>query len=121
MGINYRRDDPLGDASAKVITDTTSKIEGFETISEYECLRINSQTTGTVEGSGEQMNTTYTIKGDITAEGTWYFAYKEGLLVKSLGDTNVKIDIQIGGDQGLKYSVDVKDESETKLTTPGSP
>jgi hypothetical protein len=110
----------VGDASAKVTTDTTSKIEGFDTINEYQCLRVNSHTTGTIEGSGETMNTTVTIKGDITSEGTWYFAYEEGLLIKSLSDSRVKIDIQIGGDQGIKYTLDVKDESETKLTTPAS-
>lgn len=111
----------IGEASAKVITDTTSKIEGFDTIDEYECLRINSQTTGTIEGSGETMNTTVTMKGDITAKGTWYFAYKEGLLVKSLSDSKVKIDINIGGDQGIKYLLEVKSDAETKLTTPASP
>ena len=111
----------MGDVPMKIVTDTTSKIEGYETIDEYECLKINSQTTGTIEAKGEMMGSLTTMKGDISGKGTWYFAYKEGLLGKSLSDSEVKIDIQMGGDQGLKIKVGAESEAETKLTTPASP
>lgn len=112
----------LGDVGMKYVTNTTSKIEGFETVAGYECLRISSEATGTIEAEGEMMGAPMTVKGDIIGQSTSYFAYKEGLLVKSLGDATINIDIQIGsGDQGLKITVGIEAEGETKLTTPASP
>ena len=110
----------LGDVQMKYVTNTTSKIEGFEKVDGYECLRISSQTTGTIGAEGETMGSTATMKGDISGTGTSYFAYKEGLLVKSLGDAELHIDIQIGGDQGLKIKLDIENEGGIKLTTPAS-
>lgn len=112
----------MGDVGMKYVTKTTSKIEGFETVDGYECLRISSQTTGTIGAEGEMMGAPMTIKGDIAGKGTWYFAYKEGLLVKSImPGSKLNIDIQIGaGDQGLKIKLDIKSEGETKLTTPAA-
>jgi len=111
----------LGDVGMKYVTNTTSKIEGFETVDGYECLRISSEATGTIGAEGEMMGAPLTVNGDITGKGTSYFAYKEGLLVKSLGDAKINIDIQIGsGDQGLKIKLDIESSGEIKLTTPVS-
>ena len=111
----------MGGVPIKLVTNGTSRIEGFDIIDGYECLKISYQGTGTIEAEGEMIGSPATIKGDISAKGTYYLAYKEGLLVKFLGGTKLEADIQIGGDQGMKIMLNIETEDKEKLTTPASP
>lgn len=62
--------------------ETTNVLEGIETVMGLECVKIKSQFKGTSEMSGTQMGQTFNAEGDLTGTATWYFAYKEGMLVK---------------------------------------
>ena len=115
-------DVPMGSYSAKTTADTTSVIEGIETINGYECLRIHSKFQGVVEGSGTMMNFPFTLKGNISGEGPWYFAYKKGFSVKESSDYVLKMDIIVGSgeNQVMTIPLNVKGTSERKLTSPVS-
>jgi len=107
-----------GTSSIKI--NTTSKIDGYDTVNGYECLRINSQASGTLDVSGKMMNWPYTVKGDIAGESTWYFAYKKGLLVKSSSDSSIKAKLAIFGEQGPSGPLNIEGTNEVILTTPAS-
>ena len=71
----------------------TSILEGIETIHGMECVKIKTQSKSATEASGTLMGQALNYKGDITSTSTWYFAYKEGMLVKFTknGDEDLKI------------------------------
>jgi hypothetical protein len=64
-------------------SQTNNVLEGFETVGGEECLKVAFTTKGTVEGSGEQMGAQVAIESELESKGTWYFAYKKGVFIKS--------------------------------------
>ncbi len=58
-------------------------LDGFETIDGVECARIKTESKGTLKGNLEEGGASLTIDGTTTATATWYFAIKQGFLVKS--------------------------------------
>jgi hypothetical protein len=73
--------------------ETTSVLDGLETINGMECVRIKADTKSTVQGSGNTMGQEMKITGDAKATTTWYFAYKKGIFVRASveEDSNLKI------------------------------
>jgi len=80
-----------------VITENSSKsesviklellntLEGFETVEGMECVRIKTEFTGTLEGKSEpEPGVELVSEGDVKGTDIWYFAYKEGILVKTV-------------------------------------
>ena len=59
-------------------------LEGFETVDGFECARIAAVLTGTIEGGGTQQGAEWTMQSDMDGSGAWYFAYKEGILVRDV-------------------------------------
>jgi len=57
--------------------------EGIETVDGFECLRIKGTVKGTMTGNLEQQGMALVIDGKIEGTQTWYFAVKEGILVKT--------------------------------------
>lgn len=114
---------PMGSYSVKMITNTTSNIEGYDKIDDQECLRIHSKTGGTMEGSGKMMNFPFALKGDIASEGTWYFAYKKGFLTKASSNFELKATVLVntGGDQGMSIPMSEKGVTELRLAKRASP
>ena len=45
---------------------------------------ITAVLTGTIEGEGTQQGMAWTMQSDMDGAGTWYFAYKEGILVSDV-------------------------------------
>jgi hypothetical protein len=58
-------------------------LDGFEAIDGVECARIKTESKGTVKGNLEEGGASLTLDGTMTATVTWYFAIKQGFLVKS--------------------------------------
>ena len=58
-------------------------IDGFESVEGVECARIKTVITGTLAGNMEEGGVALTLDCKIEGTGTWYFAIKEGYLVKS--------------------------------------
>jgi hypothetical protein len=58
-------------------------LDGFETVDGVECARIKTESKGTLKGNLEEGGASLTLDGTMTASATWYFAIKQGFLVKS--------------------------------------
>ena len=58
----------------------------LENIKGLDCVKVDTKVTGSMSGGGKQEDVTYDYDGEIEGTGTWYFAYKEGLLVEEKGE-----------------------------------
>ncbi len=67
-----------------IAIDAVNTLEGFETVAGLECARISLVLTGTIEGSGVQQGAAWTMQSDMEGIGEWYFAYKEGIVVRDV-------------------------------------
>lgn len=66
-----------------IILESKNKLEGFETIDGLKCARISADIKGTLDGKGEELGMELTSRAKIKGADTWYFAYEEGIFVKS--------------------------------------
>jgi hypothetical protein len=65
--------------------DILNTLEGFETVDGRECVRIKAEFTGTVEGKSEpEPGVELVSEGEVKGTDIWYFAYKEGIFVKTV-------------------------------------
>ncbi len=78
-----------------------------------ECIKVTAAVKGTLSGTGQQGGADLSFKGDIEASDTWYFAYKEGILVKTTSDGSTKSTITVGGPQNMTIPMTMA----TKLAT----
>jgi hypothetical protein len=81
----------------KIEMEMENTLVGFETIDGWECARVESKITGTVSGKGSQQGMDLMTSGELTGKDTWYFAYKEGFLVKILSEVEVDATIEVSG------------------------
>jgi hypothetical protein len=76
--------------------EAVNTLEGFETIDGRECARITSEFTGELRTEGESSPGTRISGGPVTGTGVWFFAYKEGLLVKASRTIRATTEIELG-------------------------
>ncbi len=89
------------DQGNTVITvHAVNTLEGFETVEGLECARIAAVLTGTIEGDGIQQGAEWTMQSDMDGSGTWYFAYKEGTLVRDVTEGTADGTIVVNGPSG---------------------
>ena len=107
---------PAGNMQVTVNTETKHSLTGMETIDGLECLKVSSTVTGILTGIGEQDGNDLMLDGKLDGSGTWYFAYKKGMLLKadSASDLNGDIDVS-GGGFDLKIPITQKTNSIVKL------
>lgn len=88
----------VGDSweSEDVVTEKTSAgqlilefnnyntFEKLEAINGHDCMKINVEFTGTLEGYGKQDDMELFTTGTLGGTATWYYAYKEGIFVKQV-------------------------------------
>jgi len=72
-----------GEGDIFISLNHVNTLDGFETIDGIECARIKTASKGTLKGNLEQGGASLTLDGTTTATTTWYFAIKQGFLVKS--------------------------------------
>ena len=72
-----------GEGDIFVSMNHVNTVDGFETIDGIECARIKTDSKGTLKGNLEQGGASLTLDGTMTATTSWYFAIKQGFLVKS--------------------------------------
>jgi len=58
----------------------------LETVEGYECVKVDTKVIGSMTGEGAEEEVLFDWSGDIEGSGTWYFAYKKGLMVKDIGN-----------------------------------
>jgi len=94
---------------------SVNTLQGLETVAGYECAKITAKTTGKMEGEGQQGPANLYFEGDIEGKDTWYFAYKEGIFVKSISDGLTEGNIAVTGAQKMTIPMTMETKFETKL------
>lgn len=96
------------------IAETVNTLEGYETIGDTECLKIKSQTTGTVDGVGNISGMDMVFEGDLEGPTTWFFDYKKGVLMKAVSEIAVEATIAISGQTNM--TIPMVTESKSIIT-----
>lgn len=97
-----------GPVKISVKGTTTNTFEGIETVDGMECIKFKTDSKSTADGTGKIQGQDMTIKGDIKLTGTWYFAYKEGIFVKSSSDESAKMKMTVGGMMEIPQTITSK-------------
>ena len=88
-------------------------LEGFETVDGMECVRIKAEFTGTIEGKSEpEPGVELVLEGEVKGTDIWYFAYKEGIFVKTVSNGTADI-IATASVQGI--SIPMKREFNSEM------
>jgi hypothetical protein len=80
-----------------------------------ECAKVTAAVKGTLSGTGQQGGADLSFTGDIEASDTWYFAYKEGILVKTTSDGSTKSTITVSGPQNMTIPMTMTMKMATML------
>jgi len=94
------------------IMENVNVLEGFETVDGQECVKITSKMSGSMEGEGSQMGSVFTFNGELKGSATWYFAYKEGVLVGMKKDLTGNIGVDT---MGVTIPMTTENTEEIKL------
>lgn len=108
-------EEKTGQMTIKIDLQYVHTLEGFETVDGVECARIAAQVTGTIGGSGQQQGMDLTFAGTIKGKDIWYFAVKEGCLVKNTSENSTEMSIDVAA-AGMSIPVTQTSKSEVKLT-----
>jgi hypothetical protein len=84
-----------------LLFNNLNTFQAVEKVQGLNCVRIQTESTGTMNGSGEQGGAKFDISGTIKASGTWHFAVQEGILVKASTEATTESSIQISGPQTM--------------------
>ena len=87
--------------AVKIEMEMENTLLGFETIDGLECVKIESKISGSVTGEGTQQGMNLATSGDLTGKDTWYFAYKEGYLVRLVSEVEVEATVEVTGPTNL--------------------
>jgi len=95
--------------------DVLNTLEGFETVDGMECVRIKAEFTGTVEGKSEpESGVELVSEGEVKGTDIWYFAYKEGIFVKTVSTGTADVTATASA-QGVTIPMKRVFKSEMKL------
>lgn len=103
-----------GNNQIKINLESVNTLDGFEVIDGYECVRIKADVTGTLEGEGEAQGMSLVFEGEGEGTDTWYFAYKEGILIKLISEFFIDGNIDATGAANL--SIPMKQEMKMTLS-----
>jgi hypothetical protein len=94
----YRGSTPGNSFNAETSIDMESvnTLEGFETIDGMECAKVASQFSGELVTEGDSSPGTAVSGGPVTGSGVWFFAYKEGVLVKATRTVRATTEVALG-------------------------
>jgi len=71
-----------GGSEIAITVRVVNTVKGYETVDGLECVRIAAPFTGSFEGGGEERGSNWSTEGEIEGTSIWYFAHKEGILVR---------------------------------------
>lgn len=109
-------DEKTGSVNIHIDLQNVNTLEGFETVDGMECAKISSQVTGTVTGTGNQGGMDLTFSGTTKGKDIWYFAVKEGLLVKTTSDSTSEMSIDVSA-AGMTIPMTQTIKGEVTLTS----
>lgn len=99
--------------SASMVIHSTNIITGKELVNGLNCFVIHSQFTGTRDSGSDTPQGYISTVGDISGEGTIYFAISEGVLVKD--NNSVRVIGSVNIPTGESIPMDIKTEYTTLL------
>lgn len=102
-----------GDIQVHAVHKNT--LDGFETVDGYECARIKIVSSGTVAGTLDQQGIGVTLAIKSESTGTFYFAVKEGIYVKSDIKGNLSGSVDVGAPANMSMAVSGETGGQTKL------
>lgn len=85
------------DSNIDLSFESNNTLVGFEKHMNFECVKIVSDVTGQLKGTGNERGMEYNFEGIITGNDTWFYAYKEGYLIEMKSGATTKADINAGG------------------------
>ena len=88
---------------------------GFETINGFECARISSIISGSRFGKANQQGVDMESDGTMTGSGTYFFAFKDGFLVKDVSSISVDGTLDISAPQEGSFPMTFVIENVTEL------
>jgi len=106
------------DQSGTRMRMTFSNLNTYEAVEKadgMECVRIRTESTGTLKGEGEQGGAKFEIEGNIKASGTWYFAVQEGILARSSSEATTESKIVMSGPQTMTIPMNMVIRTERAL------
>lgn len=95
--------------------NTVNTPEGFETVDGFECMRIKGPVTGKMTGNLEQQGMSLLFDAKIDGTQTWYFAAKEGILVKTETKASIAGVITAGDPANITIPMTGEMRTETHL------
>ena len=93
----YTIEEQTDSTDIRIDIDSVNTLDGFETVDGMECARITAKNTGTITGTGSQQGMELQFSGTLTGTDTWFFAVKEGLYVRSKGESGGDMTIAVAG------------------------
>jgi hypothetical protein len=108
-------EEKTGAMNIQISLQNANTLDGFETIDGMECAKVSTKFTGTVAGSGNQMGMDLAISGTTKGTGSWYFAVKDGILVKSSSDSTSELTIDVSA-AGMSIPMTQTVKGEIKLS-----
>jgi hypothetical protein len=97
----------------QLLFENLNTLQGLEVMNGLECVKVTAAVKGTLSGTGKQGGADLSFKGDVEGSDTWYFAYKEGILVKTTSEGSTKSSIEVSGPQTMTIPMTLS----TKLVT----
>jgi hypothetical protein len=104
-----------GGTNMRMTFVSVNTLQGFETVDGHECVTVTAKSTGKLGGEGEQMGANLYFEGDIETKDVWYFAYKEGIFVKSISEGMTEGNVAVTGAQKMTIPMTMEMKVETKL------
>jgi hypothetical protein len=119
VGEKWKSDDSRtenqGGMEIGIKSHSVSTLTGFETVNGLDCAKILVETTGTLDGAGQQMGMDLTFEGDTESTTTWYFAYKKGVVIKASSEIFMEATIAASGAQNMTIPMTQEANSELHL------
>lgn len=107
---------PQGGLEMTIVTNATLTLNGFEEVDGIKCVKILSESKGTIDGEGQQMGMDVALEGDIEASSTFYFAYQKGVFVKMTTESFTEMTAALSGQVNMTIPITQEGATEIKLT-----
>ena len=96
--------------------ESVNTLAGLEIVNGMDCAKIDVEYSGTIKGSGVEGPAQWESEGVLEGVSTWYFAFKEGVLVKDGTESSGTADVVAQTPQGeMKLPTMMDMSAETKL------
>ena len=106
-----------GDTDLLLTIVVENRLVGLEEIDGHDCVKVTATSKGKLSGTGFQNGADLLFDGAIESQESWYFAYKEGLLVRHMSDAKTTSEIKVSGPTDMTMPMTKTTKAETKLAS----